>query len=188
MPSVQLVPCGAAGALAHRKLLPALYDLYREGRLPAEVDIIGVDLAEMDSDSFTAFACDAADTLGRFFPKDVDADSWTAFAQGLSYVQADAENLPFDDASFDVVINVESSHCYPHIDRFLSEVRRVLAPGGCFGIVDFRKVDDGKMAAFEEKVRPDAAQLPLTRLTPTAVAAALRAQRDVRAGERRHHT
>ena len=78
-------------------------------------------------------------------------------AEGLSYVQADAENLPFDDASFDVVLNVESSHCYPHIDRFLSEVRRVLARGGCFGIVDFRKVDDGKMAAFEEKVRPDAA-------------------------------
>ena len=90
MTSVQLVLFGAAGDLAHRKLLPALYDLYREGRLPAEVDIIGVDLAEMDSDSFTAFACDAADTLGRFFPKDVDADSWTAFAQGLSYVQGDA--------------------------------------------------------------------------------------------------
>ena len=44
MTSVQLVLFGAAGDLAHRKLLPALYDLYREGRLPAEVDIIGVDL------------------------------------------------------------------------------------------------------------------------------------------------
>lgn len=71
---------------------------------------------------------------------------------GLSYVQADAENLPFGDESFDAIINVESSHCYPHIDSFLSEVSRVLAPGGCFGIVDFRKIDEGKMAAFEEKV------------------------------------
>ena len=67
-------------------------------------------------------------------------------------MQADAEKLPFDDESFDAIINVESSHCYPHIDSFLSEVRRVLAPGGCFGIVDFRKIEDGKMAAFEHKV------------------------------------
>jgi len=80
---------------------------------------------------------------------------------GLRYVQADAENLPFDDASFDAILNVESSHCYPSIDSFLSEVRRVLAPGGCFGIVDFRKVEGGKMAAFEEKVGASSVRPPV---------------------------
>ena len=29
----------------------------------------------------------------------------------LSFIRGDAENLPFEDESFDVVINVESSHC-----------------------------------------------------------------------------
>lgn len=49
---------------------------------------------------------------------------------GLVFVVGDAENLPFPDQSFDAVINVESSIHYPHFRRFLSEVGRVLRPGG----------------------------------------------------------
>ncbi|MEO6787193.1 MAG: methyltransferase domain-containing protein, partial [Chthoniobacteraceae bacterium] len=50
----------------------------------------------------------------------------------------DAQKLPFADASFDAVINVEASHCYPDFSRFLSEVARVLRPGGHFLYADFR--------------------------------------------------
>jgi ubiquinone/menaquinone biosynthesis C-methylase UbiE len=57
---------------------------------------------------------------------------------GLEFVQGDAENLPFAGGSFDVVINVEASHCYPDFPRFLSEVERVLKPGGHFLYADFR--------------------------------------------------
>jgi ubiquinone/menaquinone biosynthesis C-methylase UbiE len=60
---------------------------------------------------------------------------------GLDFVHGDAENLPFPDESFDAVINVEASHIYPHFDRFLSEVKRVLRPGGDFLYVDFRNRD-----------------------------------------------
>jgi len=58
---------------------------------------------------------------------------------GLDFVQGHAENLPFAPESFDAVINVESSHCYPHFDRFLSEVKRVLRPGGTFLYTDVRQ-------------------------------------------------
>ena len=61
---------------------------------------------------------------------------------GLDFVHGDAENLPFPDESFDAVINVEASHIYPHFDRFLSEVKRVLRPGGHFLHVDFRNRDN----------------------------------------------
>ena len=61
---------------------------------------------------------------------------------GLDFVHGDAENLPFPDDSFDAVINVEASHIYPHFDRFLSEVKRVLRPGGHFLHVDFRNRDN----------------------------------------------
>ncbi|MEV0029623.1 class I SAM-dependent methyltransferase [Nocardia sp. NPDC050793] len=44
----------------------------------------------------------------------------------------DAENLPVGAASHDVVTNIESSHTYPDLLAFLSEVRRVLKPGGVF--------------------------------------------------------
>lgn len=57
---------------------------------------------------------------------------------GLAFVQGDAENLPFDDETFDAVVNVEASHCYPDFPRFLTEVARVLKPGGRFLYADFR--------------------------------------------------
>lgn len=56
----------------------------------------------------------------------------------LSFVYGEAEELPFNHGSFDVVVNVESSHCYNKIDRFFSEVERVLHPDGYFLFTDFR--------------------------------------------------
>lgn len=50
----------------------------------------------------------------------------------LHFVQGHAEQLPFPDESFDAVINIESSHCYPNFRGFLAEVVRVLTPGGHF--------------------------------------------------------
>ena len=58
--------------------------------------------------------------------------------EGLSFMRGNAESLPFADDSFDVVINVESSHCYAHFEQFLSEVSRVLKPNGHFLYADFR--------------------------------------------------
>jgi SAM-dependent methyltransferase len=55
---------------------------------------------------------------------------------GLSYVEGDAQKLPFGPGSFDVVLNVESSHCYPSRPKFFAEVNRVLRPGGVLSLVD----------------------------------------------------
>lgn len=55
---------------------------------------------------------------------------------GLTFVEGDAENLPFGPESFDAVLNVESSHCYPSRPRFFAEVNRVLRPGGVLSLVD----------------------------------------------------
>jgi ubiquinone/menaquinone biosynthesis C-methylase UbiE len=57
---------------------------------------------------------------------------------GLDFVRGDAENLPFDNESFDAVINIEASHGYPRFPRFLAEVARVLRPGGHFLYADIR--------------------------------------------------
>jgi SAM-dependent methyltransferase len=63
---------------------------------------------------------------------------------GLSFVAGDAESLPFTAESFDAVLNVESSHCYGSMPKFLEQVRRVLRPGGHFLFADLRSVADSQ--------------------------------------------
>lgn len=57
---------------------------------------------------------------------------------GLDFVQGNAVDLPFPDDSFDAVINIEAASYYPNYPRFLSEVSRVLVPGGHFLYTDLR--------------------------------------------------
>lgn len=58
--------------------------------------------------------------------------------ENITFKQGDAQILNFSDNCFDVVINVESSHRYPEVDKFINEVNRVLKPGGFFLFTDFR--------------------------------------------------
>lgn len=60
----------------------------------------------------------------------------------LKFTQGSAESIPLADSSIDVVINVESCHAYGSVKQFLSEVKRVLKPGGYFLMVDFRYAQD----------------------------------------------
>jgi SAM-dependent methyltransferase len=60
---------------------------------------------------------------------------------GIVFMEGNAEDLPFAPASFDAVVNVESSHCYLSFERFLQEVSRVLRPGGDFLFADVRRRD-----------------------------------------------
>lgn len=82
------------------------------------------------------------------------AESVTAFCRrtyagvgGLNFVSGDAMNMPFDDNSFDVVINVESAHCYDDVQRFLREAKRVLRPGGVLLCTDFTA--PGRQSVFD---------------------------------------
>jgi ubiquinone/menaquinone biosynthesis C-methylase UbiE len=85
---------------------------------------------------------------------------------GLTFLKGSADRIPFPDGSFDGVLNVESSHCYPDVPAFLSEVRRVLKPGGRLYWTDFRKqsgyglwkkqiAGSGMRMVLEEDIRPN---------------------------------
>jgi SAM-dependent methyltransferase len=56
----------------------------------------------------------------------------------MSFVCGHALHLPFDNASFDLVVSVEASHAYRADAAFLREVRRVLRPRGRFLFADYR--------------------------------------------------
>ena len=54
----------------------------------------------------------------------------------------DAENLQFPDAYFDYVLCGLSIFFFPQLDRALSEMRRVLKPGGVIGVTTFWRDDE----------------------------------------------
>lgn len=62
--------------------------------------------------------------------------------EGLNFVKGEAENLPFDDSSFDAVVNVESARAYENIPKFFGEVYRVLKQDGKFLFADMIKPHD----------------------------------------------
>jgi SAM-dependent methyltransferase len=64
-----------------------------------------------------------------------------ARAKGLETVEADAEDLPFADASFDAVMCVSMLHHVPDRSRALREQRRVLRPGGRLAVMVYTRED-----------------------------------------------
>ena len=71
--------------------------------------------------------------------------------QGVGNVEfrrADAEDLPFPDASFDLVSCRIAPHHFADVGRFVAEVARVLQPGGCFLLEDSIAPDDEAAAAL----------------------------------------
>lgn len=89
---------------------------------------------------------------------------------GLTFVRGDALSLPAPDASFDAVVNIESSHCYESMPRFLSEVHRVLRPGGHFYFADLR--DRSAVALLEEQLAHSGLELEaITDITQHVLAA-----------------
>ena len=62
-------------------------------------------------------------------------------ADNLDFVEANAEELPFADKSFDAYTIAFGIRNVPHIDRALSEAFRVLRRGGRFLCLEFSEVE-----------------------------------------------
>lgn len=68
----------------------------------------------------------------------------------VRFARANAESLPFDDGAFDIVICTMSFHHYLNPPRALAEARRVLAPQGCYYLLDV--ASDGPLGLLIELV------------------------------------
>ena len=55
---------------------------------------------------------------------------------GIETCAGPAEDLPFDDESFDCVVTRYSAHHWLNVRQALTEARRVLAPGGTLVVID----------------------------------------------------
>lgn len=54
----------------------------------------------------------------------------------VEFVEGDSARLPFADGAFSAVLSTTSFHHYPHPERALAEMRRVLEPAGRIAIGD----------------------------------------------------
>ncbi len=78
-----LVIFGATGDLAHRKLLPALYNLAHEGALPERFELIGIARSEYSDEEFREIARESIERYSRRRP---DADVLKALLCDLRYI------------------------------------------------------------------------------------------------------
>lgn len=60
----------------------------------------------------------------------------------IEFVEADAQNLPFDDASFDVTISVYGAMFAPDQAKTAAELLRVTKPGGRIGMANWTPEGD----------------------------------------------
>jgi ubiquinone/menaquinone biosynthesis C-methylase UbiE len=74
------------------------------------------------------FACDI-NSMNIQYCKETHSDQ-------ISFKVSDAHELDYLDEEFDIVVSVESSHCYPFPELFFNEVQRVLKPNGIFLYTD----------------------------------------------------
>ena len=75
-------------------------------------------------------------------PKAIDFCRKAHVPLSIDFRIGDAQALDFPENSFDAVINVEASHCYPDQKAFFASAKRVLKPGGRLLHADFRPRDE----------------------------------------------
>jgi SAM-dependent methyltransferase len=76
----------------------------------------------------------------------------------LEWVEADAENLPFDDESFDVVMSCIGAMFAPHHQQVAAELVRVCRPGGTIGLLSW--TPEGQIGALFRTMGPFAPPPP----------------------------
>ena len=81
-----MVIFGASGDLTSRKLIPALYELHRKKRLPADTRIVGVARTKFTDDQWRK---SLHDTTKEFAGKNFDEVTWNSFAPSIFYHPGD---------------------------------------------------------------------------------------------------
>ncbi|HLJ17434.1 MAG TPA: glucose-6-phosphate dehydrogenase [Bryobacteraceae bacterium] len=108
VPPCAIVIFGANGDLTKRKLLPALYRLAYERRIPPGFAVIGNSRTGMSDEQFREKMRDSVQHFLENSP--FDTDLWATFAQDLFYIAGDLNDLKLFHAIRDKLGEIESTH------------------------------------------------------------------------------
>jgi len=89
-------------------------------------------------------------TLGRTLAAERVAQS----SIPVEYVGLDGAHLPLDDDSVDCVLSTWTMCTIPDIDGALSEIRRVLRPGGTLHFLEHGRSPDANVATWQNRLDP----------------------------------
>ncbi|HAH22956.1 MAG TPA: glucose-6-phosphate dehydrogenase [Prolixibacteraceae bacterium] len=82
-----IVIFGAGGDLTHRKLMPAIYNLYLDGLIPQRFAVLGLDIKDLSDESFRKGLFEGVDQFSR--REKIDKSKWKVFEEFLHYQKAD---------------------------------------------------------------------------------------------------
>jgi glucose-6-phosphate 1-dehydrogenase len=131
MNACSIVIFGASGDLAQRKLVPALFNLRRKGRLPEKLQIMGYGGKPFDDDSFRRHLLEGARRFAAFGFGD---EEWASFAPILRYRRG-----PYDDPA-----------AFKGLDRDLASVEGGPA-GRLYYMAEMAREDEGWRRVVVEK-------------------------------------
>jgi ubiquinone/menaquinone biosynthesis C-methylase UbiE len=77
-----------------------------------------------------------------------------AFHRPVTILRAPAEDLPFDDQSFDTVVSTLVLCGVDDQPRAVREIRRVLRPGGHLLLVEHVRSDEAALARRQDRINP----------------------------------
>lgn len=100
--NTSIIIFGASGDLSHRKLIPALFNLYLKGRLPESFRIYGAATRSWTDDDLRSTAWSSLQDQSTFR---IDEAAWRIFAQKLTYRSGDF-SAPDTFKRFDVELSV----------------------------------------------------------------------------------
>ena len=125
------------------RLFIQLYSMNLRGAEVEDRDVLEVGSGRGGGASWIARSLAPKSVVGVDFSSEAVnlCKEWYADQDNLSFVVGNAEKLPFKDESFDLVYNVESSHCYGDMGAFIEQVHRVLRKGGTFCWTDLRDAE-----------------------------------------------
>jgi ubiquinone/menaquinone biosynthesis C-methylase UbiE len=140
-------------------LLPLGPTLVAACGITADMRVLDV-AAGTGNASIPAAKAGAEVTASDLTPELFDAGRRRAEAQGveLEWVEADAENLPFEDESYDVVMSSIGAMFAPHHQEVADELVRVCRPGSTIGMLNW--TPEGMVGALFRTMGPFAPPPP----------------------------
>jgi SAM-dependent methyltransferase len=150
---------GDYASMVETFLLPLGPELVEACGITAGMRVLDV-AAGTGNASIPAAKTGAEVTASDLTPELFDAGRRRAEAEGveLEWVEADAENLPFEDQSYDVVMSSIGAMFAPHHQEVADELVRVCRPGGTIGMLNW--TPEGMIGALFRTMGPFAPPPP----------------------------